>query len=65
MKRAKARSSCQTPEGTSIAIKNLFFNVPARRNFLKSDAAELKNIIDPNRSNRIALAHPKRGFPVV
>ena len=28
---------CQSPEGTSIAVKNLFFNVPARRNFLKSD----------------------------
>lgn len=51
---------CQTPEGTSIAIKNLFFNVPARRNFLKSDTVELKNIIDE--FQRIALAHPKIGL---
>jgi len=51
---------CQTPEGTSIAIKNLFYNVPARRNFLKSDPVELKNIIDE--FQRIALAHPKVGF---
>lgn len=48
---------CQTPEGTSIAIKNLFFNVPARRNFLKSDTVELKNIIEE--FQRVALAHPK------
>ena len=52
--------ACQTPEGTSIAIKNLFFNVPARRNFLKSDSAELKNIIEE--FTRIALAHPSVGF---
>jgi DNA mismatch repair protein MutL len=51
---------CQTPEGTSIAIKNLFFNVPARRNFLKSDPAELKNIIEE--FTRIALAHPTVGL---
>jgi DNA mismatch repair protein MutL len=51
---------CQTPEGTSIAMKNLFFNVPARRNFLKSDNVELKNIIEE--FQRIALAHPKIGF---
>ncbi|MBL0310090.1 MAG: DNA mismatch repair endonuclease MutL [Bacteroidetes bacterium] len=51
---------CQTPEGTSVAIKNLFFNVPARRNFLKSDAVELKNIIEE--FQRIALAHPHIGF---
>ncbi|MFN8310024.1 MAG: DNA mismatch repair endonuclease MutL [Chitinophagales bacterium] len=48
---------CQTAEGTSIAVKNLFFNVPARRNFLKSDAAELKNIIEE--FLRIALSNPK------
>jgi DNA mismatch repair protein MutL len=51
---------CQTPEGTSIAIKNLFFNVPARRNFLKSDPAELKNIIEE--FTRIALSHTSVGF---
>lgn len=51
---------CQTPEGTSIAIKNLFFNIPARRNFLKSDAVELKNIIEE--FQRVGLAHPKIGF---
>lgn len=51
---------CQCPEGTSIAVKNLFYNVPARRNFLKSDAVELKNIIEE--FQRVALAHPKIGF---
>jgi DNA mismatch repair protein MutL len=42
--------------GTSIAMKNLFFNVPARRNFLKSNTTELKNIIDE--FTRVALAFP-------
>lgn len=46
----------QTPEGTSIAVKNLFFNVPARRNFLKSNPVETRHIIDE--FTRIALAHP-------
>lgn len=54
------QEAVQTPEGTSIAIKNLFYNVPARRNFLKSDSVELKNIIEE--FQRIALAHPKVGF---
>src|SRR5690348_2975935 len=35
-----------TPTGTSIAMKNLFFNVPARRNFLKSNTAEMRHIVD-------------------
>ncbi len=51
---------CQTPEGTSIAVKNLFFNVPARRNFLKSDAVELKNIFEE--FTRVALSYPKIAF---
>ncbi len=51
---------CQTEEGTSVAVKNLFFNVPARRNFLKSDTVELKNIIEE--FQRIALANPSIGF---
>jgi DNA mismatch repair protein MutL len=46
--------------GTSIAMKNLFFNVPARRNFLKSNTTELKNIIDE--FTRIALSFPALQF---
>lgn len=42
----KSQETCSTPTGTSFAIKNLFFNVPARRNFLKSNAAELRHIIE-------------------
>ena len=49
-----------TPDGTSVAVKNLFFNVPARRNFLKSDPVELRHIMDE--FHRVALAHPKIGF---
>jgi DNA mismatch repair protein MutL len=59
MKMAK-QEPCQSAEGTSIAMKNLFFNVPARRNFLKSDTVELKNILEE--FQRIALAHPRIGF---
>ena len=44
------------PFGTSIAMKNLFFNVPARRNFLKSNAAEMRHIVDE--FIRVALAFP-------
>lgn len=44
------------PTGTSISVKNIFYNIPARRNFLKSNAAETKHIIDE--FQRIALAHP-------
>lgn len=36
---------CQSPKGTSIAVKNLFYNVPARRNFLKSDTVEFRHIV--------------------
>jgi len=46
--------------GTSISVKNLFFNVPARRNFLKSDSIESKHILEE--FNRIALTHPEVGF---
>lgn len=46
--------------GTSIAVKNLFFNIPARRNFLKSNSVELKHIIDE--FQRIALANPDKFF---
>jgi len=46
--------------GTSISMKNLFFNVPARRNFLKSNSAELKHIIEEY--TRVALAFPEVYF---
>lgn len=48
------------PVGTSIAVNNLFFNVPARRNFLKSDATEFANIEEE--FNRVALVHPDIAF---
>ncbi len=47
-------------KGTSVAVKNLFYNTPARRNFLKSDVTELKHIIDT--FNKISLSHPKINF---
>ena len=53
----KEQENCAAANGTSIAIKNLFYNVPARRNFLKSDQVELKHIIEE--FQRIALAHPE------
>ncbi len=49
-----------TPKGTSVAVKNLFFNIPARRNFLKSNPVETRHIIDE--FHRVALAHPNVGF---
>ena len=54
--KVKSQDVCTAPKGTSIAVKNLFFNIPARRNFLKSDKVETKNIIDE--FLRVALAHP-------
>ena len=45
------------PKGTSIAVRNLFFNVPARRRFLKTDAAEYRHIETEVR--RVALCHPE------
>ncbi|MBC5863533.1 DNA mismatch repair endonuclease MutL [Flavobacterium turcicum] len=48
------------PKGTSFAIKNLFFNIPARRNFLKSDVVEFRHVVDE--FQRVALAHPSIYF---
>jgi DNA mismatch repair protein MutL len=56
----KKQEICQTAEGTSIAMKNLFFNVPARRNFLKSNAAEMRHIVDE--FIRVAMAFPQVQF---
>ena len=49
-----------TPKGTSVAVKNLFYNIPARRNFLKSNTVELRHVMDE--FHRVALAHPTINF---
>jgi DNA mismatch repair protein MutL len=49
-----------TPAGTSICIKNLFYNTPARRNFLKSNPAEMRHILDE--FQRVSLANPGIAF---
>ncbi len=51
---------CPCKAGTTISIKNLFFNVPARRNFLKSDTAETRHILEE--FNRVVLIHPEITF---
>ena len=48
------------PKGTSFCVKNLFFNIPARRNFLKSETVEQRHIMDE--FQRVALAHPNIHF---
>lgn len=54
------QEACQTPEGTSLSVKNLFYNVPARRNFLKSNTTEMRHILDE--FTHVALAFPQIKF---
>ncbi|HEU5366270.1 MAG TPA: DNA mismatch repair endonuclease MutL, partial [Hanamia sp.] len=56
----KSQQPVATSEGTNISMKNLFFNVPARRNFLKSNASELRQIVDE--FIRVAMAFPSLFF---
>ena len=56
----KFQEVCVAPKGTSMSVKNLFFNIPARRNFLKSNQVELRHITDE--FHRVALAHPNIAF---
>lgn len=51
---------CSTAAGTCITVKNLFYNVPARRNFLKSNQAELRHILDE--FQRVCLVRPEIAF---
>ena len=51
------------PKGTSFAVKNLFFNIPARRNFLKSETVEFRHVMDE--FQRVALAHPSISFTLI
>lgn len=59
----KEQDMLVAPEGTSMSVSNLFFNVPARRNFLKSNTVELRHIIDE--FHRVAIAHPELNFSMV
>ncbi len=56
----KEHTSCSLAGGTSISVKNLFFNVPARRTFLKSDATETSYIMEE--FHRVALVYPEISF---
>jgi DNA mismatch repair protein MutL len=59
----KANEQDATPKGTSILVKNLFYNIPARRNFLKSNPVEMRHILDE--FQRIALANPEIKFSLI
>lgn len=56
----KRQETVSCAEGTSISVKNLFFNVPARRNFLKTDSVELRHIIDE--FHRVGIPNPEIAF---
>lgn len=56
----KSQETVSTAKGTNIAVKNLFYNIPARRKFLKSDTTELRNIT--TEFLRVALTNPEIAF---
>ncbi|HEY9114899.1 MAG TPA: DNA mismatch repair endonuclease MutL [Bacteroidales bacterium] len=58
-----SQEPCQCSAGTNFLVKNLFFNVPARRNFLKSNNAETRNIIEE--FTRVSLFQPEVSFSLV
>jgi DNA mismatch repair protein MutL len=58
--RVEAQEPCSCPHGSSFSVKNLFYNIPARRKFLKSDTTELRHIV--NEFQKIVIAHPDIRF---
>jgi DNA mismatch repair protein MutL len=58
--RVTTQEPCSCPVGSSFSVKNLFFNIPARRKFLKSDNTETRHIV--NEFQKIVLAHPDIRF---
>jgi len=56
----KEQTLAPMPVGTTLTVKNLFFNVPARRNFLKSPAAEMRHVVEE--FTRVSLMNPEIGF---
>lgn len=59
----KSQESCSSPQGTNISVRNLFFNIPARRNFLKSIPVETKHIIEE--FIRVAMPNPSIAFSFI
>ena len=59
----KKQEAIATKDGSILSIKNLFYNVPARRNFLKSNPVELKHILDE--FHRVALPNPQIAFTLI
>lgn len=59
----KRQETVACDKGTSICVKNLFYNIPARRNFLKSNASEYQHIVDE--FQRLALSHPHIAFQFI
>lgn len=56
----KTQEPCATPAGTSLSVKNLFYNVPARRHFLKANSTEMRHILEE--FTRVAMANPDISF---
>ena len=61
--KVNSQEATVVPVGTSISVKNLFYNIPARRNFLKSNTVETRHIIDE--FHRVALAHSQVAFTLI
>lgn len=61
--RVRVQEPYAGPPGSSISVRSLFFNTPARRQFLKSDNVEMRHVLDE--FHRVALAHPETGFKLV
>jgi DNA mismatch repair protein MutL len=58
--KVEKQEPCSCPVGSSFSVKNLYFNIPARRKFLKSDNTEIRHIV--NEFQKIVLAHPEVKF---
>jgi len=58
--KVEAQEPCSCQKGSSLAVKNLFYNIPARRKFLKTDTTEFRHII--NEFQKIAITHPEIKF---
>jgi DNA mismatch repair protein MutL len=56
----RRQEAAATDKGTSVCVRNLFYNIPARRNFLKSNPVEMRHILDE--FQRLALANPSLSF---